>query len=86
MTSNGDANKSQNDSVIETEIKGKLIESKPSNFLRTVADYLGLTLLKDLIYLNTAIGFSFGLFSDNMFFTLLPIYLMELGFSNVMIK
>lgn len=51
-------------------------------FLRQkVVNFLDLTLLKDLVYLNIVLGISFALYSDNSFFTLQPMYLFELGFS-----
>lgn len=48
-----------------------------------MVDFLDLTLLKDLVYVNIVIGTSFALYSDNSFFTLEPMYLFELGFSKV---
>lgn len=48
-----------------------------------VVDFLDLTLFKDLIYVNIALGMSFALYSDTAFFTLQPMYLFELGFSKV---
>lgn len=62
---------------------------KPNNINVTlicrkkVVDYLDLTLLKDLIYVNIIIGVSSALFSDNIFTTLLPMYLRSLDFSIV---
>lgn len=50
-----------------------------------VIDFLDLTLLKDLVYLNIVLGISFALYSDNSFFTLQPMYLFTLGFSKVRI-
>lgn len=48
-----------------------------------VVDFLDLTLVKDPIYMNLAMGVSFVLYSDTAFFTLQPLYLFELGFSKV---
>lgn len=52
-------------------------------FRKKVINYLDLTLFKDLIYVNMVLGISFGLYSDNTFFTLLPMYLYEIGFPKV---
>jgi len=46
-----------------------------------VVDFLDLTLLKDVIYVNIVLGISFALYSDVAFFTLQPVYLFYLGFS-----
>lgn len=46
-----------------------------------VVDFLDLSLMKDLIYVNILLGISFTIFADNTFFPLLPIYLDTLGFS-----
>ncbi|XP_055300591.1 uncharacterized protein LOC129567563 [Sitodiplosis mosellana] len=48
---------------------------------KKVVDFLDLTLLKDLVYVNIVLGTTFALYSDNSFFTLEPMYLFELGFS-----
>ncbi|XP_031639658.1 monocarboxylate transporter 7-like [Contarinia nasturtii] len=45
-----------------------------------IVDFLDLNLFKDPIYVNIAIGVTFVTLSDNAFFTLLPMYLFELGF------
>lgn len=47
---------------------------------RKIVDFLDLTLLKDMIYVNIALGVSCGLFSDNIFVSILPSYLNSLGF------
>lgn len=52
-------------------------------YRQKVVDFLDLTVLNDLIYVNMALGTSFALYSDNTFFTLQPMYLFELGFSRV---
>lgn len=52
-------------------------------FRQKVVDFLDLTLLKDLVYLNIVLGLSFALYSDNSFFILEPMYLFELTFSKV---
>lgn len=64
---------------------GEVVLRKSSESLRkgiwgNIVDFLDLTLLKDLIYVNIAIGVSCGLFSDNMFTSILPLYLTSLGF------
>lgn len=53
------------------------------NFRKKVINFLDLTLFGDLIYVNIVMGISFGLYADNAFFTLLPMYLYELGFVKV---
>ncbi|XP_055300651.1 monocarboxylate transporter 14-like [Sitodiplosis mosellana] len=60
--------------VIET------FERTKNGRLKKVIDFLDLTLFKDLVYVNMVLGVSFGLYSDNAFFTLLPLYLFELNF------
>lgn len=50
-------------------------------YRQKVVDFLDLTLLKDWIYVNIAIGLTTALYSDGAFFLLLPMYLFELGFS-----
>lgn len=56
---------------------------KRLNFWNKTIDFLDLTLLKDPIYVNIVIGTTFVTFSDFIFFTLLPAYLVECGFSMV---
>lgn len=51
-----------------------------------MVDFLDLTLVKDIVYMNLALGVSFALYSDTAFFTLQPMYLFELGFSKVKIN
>lgn len=46
-----------------------------------MVDFLDLTLLKDLVYVNIAIGVTMSLYSDGGFFILLPMYLFDLGYS-----
>lgn len=53
------------------------------SILNKIAHFLDLTLLKDAIYVNIVLGFSFSMFSDNIFNALLPIFLIEKGFSQV---
>lgn len=48
-----------------------------------IVDFLDLTLLKDVIYVNIALGMSFALYSDVMFFTIQPLYLFQLEFTKV---
>ena len=62
-----------------------MIEATMNIFRQKVVDFLDLTLLKDLVYLNIVLGISFALYSDNSFFTLQPMYLFTLGFSKVTI-
>lgn len=64
---------------------GEVVLRKSSESLRKgiwgkIVDFLDLTLMKDLIYVNIAIGISCGLFSDNIFTSILPLYLNSLGF------
>ena len=53
------------------------------SFRQKVVDFLDLSLLKDIVYLNMVIGIALSLYSDGTFYTLLPMYLFELGFSKV---
>lgn len=48
-----------------------------------MVDFLHLSLFKDPIYLNIVVGMTFALYSDNAFFSLLPLYLFELKFTPV---
>lgn len=59
------------------------ISTTTFNSRQKMVDFLDLTLLKDMVYLNIVLGISFALYSDNAFFTLQPMYLFELGFSKV---
>ncbi|XP_031623601.1 monocarboxylate transporter 14-like [Contarinia nasturtii] len=59
----------------------KFLNRTKKGKMRKVIDFLDLTLLKDLVYVNIVLGISFGLYSDNTFFALLPMYLFELHFS-----
>ncbi|XP_030381357.1 monocarboxylate transporter 7 isoform X2 [Scaptodrosophila lebanonensis] len=56
-------------------------QTSKKSCMRTVVDFLDLTLLKNPIYVNMALGTSFALYSDIAFFTLQPIYLFELGYT-----
>lgn len=49
--------------------------------LKTVVDFLDLTLLFDPVYVNIALGISFALYSDVAFFTIQPVYLFSIGIS-----
>jgi len=51
--------------------------------VRTIVDFLDLTLLKKPIYVNIVLGITFALYSDITFFTMQPVYLFELGYSRV---
>lgn len=64
----------------EIVIRRKSSESLRRGIWGSIVDFLDLTLLKDLIYVNIAIGVSCGLFSDNIFTSILPLYLNTLGF------
>lgn len=48
-----------------------------------MADFLDLSLLKDVVYLNIMSGISFAVASDGAFFALQPMYMFQLGFSKV---
>lgn len=63
--------------------KRKTFSFNSSFFRQKMIDFLDLTLLKDIIYLNMVVGITFTLYSDGTFYTLLPMYLFELGFSKV---
>ncbi|KAH8237767.1 hypothetical protein KR038_011572, partial [Drosophila bunnanda] len=52
-------------------------------YLRTVVDFLDLTLLKKPVYVNIVLGITFALYSDITFFTMQPVYLFELGYNKV---
>lgn len=60
-------------------------KSNQQTIIEKIVDFLDLNLLKDAIYVNIVAGFTFAMFSDNMFSTLLPVYMMDNGFSNVCI-
>lgn len=59
------------------------VAKKKNEKWQMVIDFLDLTLLNDLVYVNIVLGISFALYSDVAFFTLQPMYLFELGFSKV---
>uniref|UniRef100_A0A7G3APX1 Putative monocarboxylate transporter n=2 Tax=Lutzomyia longipalpis TaxID=7200 RepID=A0A7G3APX1_LUTLO len=56
-------------------------DRKPAGKWQVLVDFLDLTLMTDLVYVNIVLGISFALFSDNTFFAVLPMYLFELNFS-----
>ncbi|KAH8354772.1 hypothetical protein KR084_007332, partial [Drosophila pseudotakahashii] len=56
-------------------------EAPKKSWLRTIVDFLDLTLLKKPIYVNIVLGITFALYSDITFFTMQPVYLFELGYS-----
>ncbi|XP_055713264.1 monocarboxylate transporter 9 [Phlebotomus papatasi] len=56
-------------------------DKKPAGKWQVLVDFLDLTLLNDLVYVNIVLGISFALFSDNTFFAVLPMYLLSLNFS-----
>lgn len=58
-------------------------KSKPSTIIGKIVHFLDLKLLTDAIYVNIVFGLTFALFSDSMFSTLLPIYMMDKGFTKV---
>uniref|UniRef100_Q6AWN8 RE57622p n=1 Tax=Drosophila melanogaster TaxID=7227 RepID=Q6AWN8_DROME len=51
------------------------------SWVRTIVDFLDLTLLKKPIFVNIVLGITFALYSDITFFTMQPVYLFELGYS-----
>ncbi|KAH8287737.1 hypothetical protein KR054_012295, partial [Drosophila jambulina] len=53
------------------------------SWVRTVVDFLDLTLLKKPVYVNIVLGITFALYSDITFFTMQPVYLFELGYNKV---
>uniref|UniRef100_A0A1Q3FJ07 Putative monocarboxylate transporter n=1 Tax=Culex tarsalis TaxID=7177 RepID=A0A1Q3FJ07_CULTA len=55
-------------------------DDKPATKWQVLVDFLDLTLLKDLIYVNIVLGISFAIYSDLAFFTLQPMYLFMIGF------
>ncbi|XP_017050334.1 monocarboxylate transporter 9 [Drosophila ficusphila] len=56
-------------------------EAPKKGWVRTVVDFLDLTILKKPIYVNIVLGITFALYSDITFFTMQPVYLFELGYS-----
>lgn len=67
---------------IEINLKSmKFCDIYPNFYRQKVVNFLDLTLLKDLVYVNIAIGLTMSLYSDGAFFILLPMYLFELGFT-----
>lgn len=73
-----------NDSV-EIKIDNSCKEaSKSCIILDRIVHLLDLKLLNNAIYVNIIFGFTFAIFSDNMFSAVLPIYMMiDKGFSKV---
>lgn len=59
------------------------VGKKTNEKWQMVVDFLDLTLLNDLVYVNIVLGISFALYSDVAFFTLQPLYLFNLGYSKV---
>lgn len=75
--------------MVSTQMNGRSKLNSELNFQycrQVVVDFLDLTLLKDMIYVNIVLGISFALYSDVAFFTLQPVYLFYLGFSKVRSK
>ncbi len=64
----------------EVVVRRKSSESLRRGVWGNIVDFLDLTLLKDLIYVNIAFGVACGLFTDNMFASILPSNLKALGF------
>lgn len=60
------------------------VRKKTNEKWQMVVDFLDLTLLNDLVYVNIVLGISFALYSDVAFFTLQPMYLFHLGYSKVL--
>ncbi|EDW82900.1 uncharacterized protein Dwil_GK24906 [Drosophila willistoni] len=58
-------------------------ETPKKSWVRTLVDFLDLTLFKQVIYVNIVLGITFALYSDITFFTLQPVYLFELGYNKV---
>lgn len=61
------------------------VRKKTNEKWQMVVDFLDLTLLNDLVYVNIVLGISFALYSDVAFFTLQPMYLFHLGYSKVLL-
>lgn len=60
-------------------------KSKSCTIVGKIVHFLDLNLLTDMIYVNIVAGLTFAIFSDNMFSTLLPIYLInDKGFPKVL--
>ncbi|XP_020805403.1 uncharacterized protein LOC110181839 [Drosophila serrata] len=66
---------------------GAVVQETPEDvkkgWVRTVVDFLDLTLLKKPVYVNIVLGITFALYSDITFFTMQPVYLFELGYNKV---
>ncbi|XP_068159983.1 monocarboxylate transporter 7 [Drosophila tropicalis] len=58
-------------------------ETPKKSWVRTLVDFLDLTLFKQVIYVNIVLGITFALYSDITFFTLQPVYLFELGYNKL---
>lgn len=67
-----------------TTVSIQIIPNLMLIFRQKVIDFFDLTLLKDVVYMNIVIGLTSVLFSDEMLFSLLPIYFKTLGISMVM--
>ncbi|XP_033171831.1 monocarboxylate transporter 7 [Drosophila mauritiana] len=57
------------------------VHATKKSWVRTIVDFLDLTLLKKPIYVNIVLGITFALYSDITFFTMQPVYLFELGYN-----
>lgn len=69
--------------VDSTAVPNESSEPIRSTVFDQIVYFLDLTLLKDAIYVNIVLGYSFAMFSDSMFNALLPLFLIEKGFSQV---
>lgn len=58
-------------------------QPKSCTILGKIVHFLDLKLLNDPIYVNIVFGLAFALFSDSMFSTMLPTYMMDKGFTKV---
>lgn len=55
-------------------------------FRQKIVDFLDLTLLKDVVYVNIVFGLTCTHISDQYFYVLMPKYLEELNISKVTIR
>ena len=58
------------------------VEIKPLTKWETIVDFLDLKLMKDLTYVNIALGISLVNYSDVAFFAFQPLYLYKIGYSS----
>lgn len=83
MTAKIDIAETRNDSAKIKILNASEKQLKPCTIINKIVHFLDLKLLNDPIYVNIVFGLAFALFSDSMFSTLLPTYMMDKGFTKV---